>query len=96
VLAQERIRNRDLEARIAGQLAADSVETRIRGLAVPTLVVWGQEDRVLHPGTAGILQMLLVRSQAVLMGNIGHLPMVEAPEACALDYLRFRAGLTTS
>ncbi len=96
VLAQERIRNRELEARIAGQLAADSVEARIRGLAVPALVVWGQEDRVLHPGTAGILQMLLVRSEAVMMRNVGHLPMVEAPEACALDYLRFRAGLTTS
>jgi pimeloyl-ACP methyl ester carboxylesterase len=40
--------------------------------------------------------MLLVRSEAVIMRNVGHLPMVEAPEACALDYLRFRAGLTPS
>lgn len=96
VLAQERIRNRELEERIARQLAADSVESRIRGLAIPALIVWGQEDRVLHPGTAGILQMLLVRSEAVMMRNIGHLPMVEAPEACALDYLRFRANLAPS
>jgi len=93
VLAQERIRNFELEERIAKQLAADSVEARIRGLAIPALVVWGQEDRVLHPGSAGILQMLLVRSEVVMMPNIGHLPMLEAPEACALDYLRFRAAL---
>jgi len=96
VLAQERIRNFELEERIARQLAADSVESRIRGLAIPTLIVWGQEDRVLHPGTAGILQMLLVKSDVVMMQGVGHLPMIEAPEACALDYLRFRAGLTTS
>jgi len=94
VLAQERIRNFELEERIAKQLAGDSVEDRIRGLAVPALIVWGREDRVLHPATASILQMLLVRSEVVMMRNIGHLPMVEAPEACALDYLRFRAGLT--
>ena len=93
VLAQERIRNFELEERIARQLSADSVEARIRGLAVPTLIVWGQEDRVLHPGTAGILQMLLIRSDVVMMQGVGHLPMIEAPERCALDYLRFRATL---
>lgn len=94
VLAQERIRNFDLEERIARQLAADSVEERIRGLAILSLVVWGQQDRVLHPGSAGILQMLLIRSEVVMMQNVGHLPMIEAPEASALDYLKFRAGLS--
>jgi pimeloyl-ACP methyl ester carboxylesterase len=93
VVAQERIRNHDLEQRIFRQLAADSVEERIRGLAVPSLIVWGQQDRVLHPGTAGILQMLLIKSQVVMMQGVGHLPMLEQPEKCALDYLRFRATL---
>jgi len=91
VVAQERIRNRELEERIFKQLAADSVEARIRGLAIPTLIVWGQRDRVLHPGTAGILQMLLIKSEVVMMPGVGHLPMLEEPEKCALDYLRFRA-----
>jgi pimeloyl-ACP methyl ester carboxylesterase len=93
VLAQERIRNFALEERIFRQLAADSVEERIRGLAVPTLIVWGQQDRVLHPASAGILQMLLVRSEVAMMREVGHLPMVEGPEACALEYLRFRSKL---
>jgi len=95
VLAQDRIRHFVLEERIFRQLARDSVEARVRGLAVPALIVWGEQDRVLHPGSAGILQMLLIRSEVILMRNTGHLPMVEAPEACALDYLRFRAGLTS-
>lgn len=94
VVAQERIRNFALEEKIFKQVAADSVEERIRGLAVPTLIVWGQQDRVLHPGTAGILQMLLIRSEVVMMRNVGHLPMVEEPEASARDYLGFRARLT--
>ncbi|MGH8709239.1 MAG: alpha/beta fold hydrolase, partial [Burkholderiales bacterium] len=93
VLAQERIKNHALEARIFKQLAADSVEERIRGLAVPALIVWGQQDRVLHPGSAGVLQMLLIKSEVVMMPDVGHVPMLEEPERSALDYLRFRATL---
>jgi pimeloyl-ACP methyl ester carboxylesterase len=93
VVAQDRIKNYALEERIFKQLAADSVEERIRGLAIPALIVWGQQDRVLHPGSAGILQMLLIRSEVVMLPGVGHLPMLEAPEKCALDYLRFRATL---
>lgn len=93
VVAQDRIKNYALEERISKQLAADSVEERIRGLAIPALIVWGQQDRVLHPGSAGVLQMLLIRSEVVMLPGVGHLPMLEAPEKCALDYLRFRATL---
>jgi pimeloyl-ACP methyl ester carboxylesterase len=93
VVAQERIKNYALEQRIFKQLAADSVEERIRGLPIPALIVWGQQDRVLHPGSAGILQMLLIKSEVVMLPGVGHLPMIEAPEKCALDYLRFRATL---
>ena len=93
VMAQARIRNYALEARIFKQLAADSVEDRIRGLAIPALIVWGQQDRVLHPGGAGVLQMLLIRSEVIMMPGVGHLPMLEQPKQCALDYLRFRAAL---
>lgn len=93
VMAQERIKNYALEERVFKQLAADSVEERIRGLAVPALIVWGQQDRVLHPGTAGVLQMLLIKSEVVMMPGVGHVPMLEQPERSALDYLRFRATL---
>jgi pimeloyl-ACP methyl ester carboxylesterase len=93
VLAQERIRNHELEQRIFKQLAEDSVEQRVRGLATPALIVWGAQDRVLHPASAGILQMLLTRSEVVLMQGVGHVPMLEQPEKSALDYLQFRATL---
>lgn len=96
VWAQDRIRNYPLEERIFKQIAADSVEARIRGLDIPALVVWGQQDRVLHPGSAGILQMLLIKSEVVMMPGVGHVPAVEAPEEAAAEYLRFRAALARS
>ena len=93
VIAQERIRNYDLEQRIFTQIASDSVEERIRGLETPTLIVWGDKDRTINVATAEVLRDLLPNSQVVIQPNIGHLPHLEAPERSANDYLRFRSGM---
>jgi pimeloyl-ACP methyl ester carboxylesterase len=93
VMARERIRHFALEQRIFSQLAADSVEARIAGLAVPALIVWGGQDRALHVGSAQVLQALMPRSQVIIMPAVGHLPMIERPRQSADDYLRFRASL---
>jgi pimeloyl-ACP methyl ester carboxylesterase len=93
VVARERIRNAALEEKIFRQLGEDSVEARVTSLATPTLIVWGDEDRVLNVATAGVLHKLMPRSQVVIMRGVGHLPMLERPRESADDYLRFRAGL---
>lgn len=93
VIARERIQNFALEERMFKQLAADSVEERVTGLATPTLIVWGEQDRAIHVATAGVLHKLMPNSQVVLMPGIGHLPMIERPQQSAEDYLRFRAAL---
>ena len=93
VLAQERIRNAALEEKIFKQLGDDSVEARVTGLATPTLIVWGDQDRMLSVETAGVLHKLMPRSQVIVMRGVGHLPMLERPRQSADDYLRFRAAL---
>ncbi|WP_420472689.1 alpha/beta fold hydrolase [Noviherbaspirillum sp. ST9] len=94
VFAQERIRNADLEERIFAKIATDSVEQRVTGLQTPTLIVWGDGDRVIHVGTAEVLHKLMPRSQVVVMPGVGHLPMIERPKESAEDYLRFRAAVS--
>jgi len=93
VMAQERIRNQAIERRAFEQIATDSVTRQVHGLPTPTLIVWGDEDRLLHVGTAEMLHTLLPRSQVIVMPHVGHMPMVERPEQSAQDYLRFRAAL---
>lgn len=93
VFAQERIRNADLEERIFAKIATDSVEQRVNGLATPTLIVWGDGDRVIHVGTAQVLHNLMSRSQVIVMQGVGHLPMIERPRQSAEDYLQFRAAM---
>ena len=93
VLAQERIRNFDLEQRIFVQIAGDSMEERVRGMETPTLIVWGDKDRTINVATAEVLRSLLPRSTVVIMPGIGHVPVIERSRESADDYLRFRAEL---
>ena len=91
VLARERIANQALERQVFKQIATDSVDAAVKGLATPTLVTWGEDDRALSVGTVPVLKALLPNAQAVVMPHIGHAPMIERPQESAEDYLRFRA-----
>ncbi len=93
VMAQERIDNYDLEKRIFMELSIDSIEEHVTGLKTPTLIVWGDNDRVINMATAGVLNKLMPDSQVIIMPGVGHLPMIEDPGKAALDYLKFRDGL---
>jgi len=93
VLAQNSIQNQKLSETIFTQITHDSVEQRIAGLKIPTLIVWGSEDRVISPLTAEVLYKILPKSRVIMMNGLGHLPMLENPEQCAEDYLYFRFTL---
>jgi pimeloyl-ACP methyl ester carboxylesterase len=93
VMAQERIHNVALANHIFGQISTDSIEQRVKDMQVPSLIVWGKEDRGINVGTAEVLHKLLPRSQVIIMPGVGHLPMIERPKQSAEDYLKFRAGL---
>lgn len=96
VLAKERIKNYELETRVFKQIIEDSTEERIKGLATPTLIVWGDRDRLLTVESAEILHKHLPNSEVIIIPNIGHVPMLELPRQTAEDYLRFRSGLWIS
>ena len=83
-----------LHTKIMAQLtAAPLLESQFSQLATPALIVWGREDKILHPAGADALHALLPDSKVVLMDQIGHLPMLEAPRQTAEDYLRYRQAL---
>lgn len=91
VMAQGPINNALLAERIFKQIVLDSVEQRVAGLKTPTLIVWGDQDRVINVASAEILHQLLPHSQLAIMHGVGHLPMLERPRASAAAYLDFRA-----
>ena len=94
VLAAETARgyalNRQIFDLISAEFAAGpSTEEILDGVDVPTLVTWGQDDRVLHPSGAGTIAARMPSATVRTMPDTGHLPMMEDPDAAAADYLAF-------
>lgn len=94
-LALTATRNFPLHTRIFRDLLGGpfAIEEIVAGLATPTLIVWGDRDRVLDVSGATILHRALPRSRVTIMPGIGHLPAIEAPRRTAADYRAFRASL---
>jgi len=97
-LARAAGRNYALHTRIFRDLFGTpfTLEQAAAGLATPTLIVWGDRDRVLDVTGAEILHRALPRSQLAIMPGVGHLPMLEVPRRTAADYRAFRASLARS
>lgn len=57
-----------------------------------TLVLWGDQDRLLHVANADLFVTTMPNAKKVIMPGIGHVPMVEAPEESAKIYRDFLAG----
>lgn len=93
VLARIRLKNLTLEQRIFRQFSSESVEKMVAGLPTPTMIVWGEKDRVFNVATAEVLHKLMPKSQVVIIPDTGHVPMMERPEQSAEAYLRFRESL---
>jgi abhydrolase domain-containing protein 6 len=93
-LAQRAVQNAAYDQKIFDELVKDpALEPQVQGLGTPTLIVWGDHDRALHYSGAEVLHGLMPHSQVVIMADIGHLPMMEAPSKAAADYVLFRDSL---
>ena len=66
-----------------------TTEELLDGLRVPTLITWGDADRVLHPSGADTIAAVLPDATVRIQSGIGHLPMMEDPATTARDGLAF-------
>ncbi|MGB0847738.1 MAG: alpha/beta fold hydrolase [Thiolinea sp.] len=92
-LVEEALSYSELHANISAQLIADKqlpdMEALLTPFTAPTLILWGEQDRVLHVSGGTALQQAITGSELEIMENTGHLPMIEQPQITAQRYLRF-------
>lgn len=67
----------------------DGAAERARGISVPTLILFGQQDRIINPSAALSFGERIAGSEVLLLEGIGHLPMEEAPSATAAAIREF-------
>lgn len=89
-LGTRAVADEPLHRRIFDEIAhSPGYQDRVTGLALPTLIVWGDQDRVLDVSGAHLLHAAFPNSELEIMKGIGHLPMIEAPAATAARFLEF-------
>jgi pimeloyl-ACP methyl ester carboxylesterase len=57
------------------------VRERLPEIACPTLIVWGDRDRLIPVGDADLFAELIPNSRKVVFGDTGHMAMLERPES---------------
>jgi pimeloyl-ACP methyl ester carboxylesterase len=61
----------------------EQVEAHMGAIRVPTLILFGEEDKVVPPGNAALLAARLPGAQVRLLSGAGHIFPVEAPASAA-------------
>jgi pimeloyl-ACP methyl ester carboxylesterase len=66
-----------------------NVAERLSELALPTLLMWGEQDPIMSLKIGGRLRELIPHSRLVTLPGVGHSPPVEAPQAMTQHLLAF-------
>jgi pimeloyl-ACP methyl ester carboxylesterase len=63
------------------EIATDLAPERIKSLHVPTLILWGERDRLIPPVNARSFERDIAGSRLVVFPGLGHVPQEEDPQA---------------
>jgi pimeloyl-ACP methyl ester carboxylesterase len=97
-LMQYRFTNPVPPAQYAAQVAAGAgtmaytdeiVDARMRAIKVPTLILFGEHDKVVPPGNAELMAQKIAGAQIKIIPNAGHIFPIEDPQATAEALIEF-------
>lgn len=76
-------------------LASDMLERplndRLGEVRVPTQIIWGKHDRLIHYTSGEVQHAGIAGSELVIFDDVGHVPMIEDPAATARAHRAFLA-----
>jgi abhydrolase domain-containing protein 6 len=65
------------------------LEARLSQIKAPALIIWGDQDRVLHVSCAEVFRRGISNSEVLLLPGSGHMPLIENARQCATAWLKF-------
>lgn len=69
------------------------IEVKMAQHPLPTLIMWGKEDRVLDVSAAAAFKKIIPQATVHIFPEVGHLPMVEIPSESAKVYEEFLSSI---
>jgi pimeloyl-ACP methyl ester carboxylesterase len=95
VMFHEAKRREALLDKVFEDIILDALEApatdRLGDVQTRTLIIWGKHDRVIDVSCVPVLEQGIKGAQAVVFDHVGHLPMMEDPEAFAKAHIGFLA-----
>jgi abhydrolase domain-containing protein 6 len=90
-LAGHAIRNSAKSAKIFAEMQTNDppLAELLPKIEAPTLIVWGDQDRVLHVSCADLFRKGIKNSELLVQPGIGHMPLIESARECANAWLAF-------
>lgn len=89
-VAADYVSRRDqLQEIFTGFHGVGTLDDRLDEITAPTLVMWGEEDRLVHSSAARTWAGGIPGAETVVYPGIGHMPMLEVPRRSATDYRAF-------
>ena len=58
-------------------------------IKIPTLVIWGDKDLLIHCSAAEVFQKEIQNARTCVLTDCGHMPLVERGRECAEAYIAF-------
>lgn len=90
VLVLEKCRRAELEKIIFNEMVKDYDLAQIANkITIPTLIIWGKKDRIIHIDSAHLFHSTIKNSQLVIYDELGHVPLLEAPAKTARSVDKF-------
>lgn len=90
-LARQAIERRSFNEKVFRQIHAEGsdLEPELSRIRARTLILWGDQDRLIDVSCTEVLEKGLADSTTVILKDCGHAPMIERPEETARLYLGF-------
>ena len=83
MLARDRMQDIAAAGKFLWPLPDKGLHRRAYRIKAPTLILWGEQDRINPPSYAADFQSLIAGSRTGTVTNAGHLVMLEQPDAFA-------------
>lgn len=92
-LARRTIQGSTKSAQIFAEMQVNDppLEERLPRIKAPALVIWGDQDRVLHVSSLDVFKQGIRNSEVLVLRGCGHMPMAENTQACADAWQAFLA-----
>ena len=83
-LLEEKCARRDLEKVMYEDMYTDvNLSAVAKNISIPTLILWGEKDRMTHVDDASLFHETIKGSKLVILKEVGHVPILEEPEQTA-------------